>query len=189
MSMKQTRLAIRTHSYSGRKLSEYPTLVLALFEVKEACALTNLEAGQLSSKKAKCIAKICKDARESQSISKLKIDPFFGGGGIGINQNLNEFISEKSEGVVSPEEVNHSQSTADVLHTSIRISLGRVSLILSETLEELRDTTLLKVKEFSKIETMSRTCMRDALPTTLDRLFEGYVALLNRMMSDVSGCR
>ena len=186
MKMQETRTAIRTHSFSGRCLADYPSLVAALFEVKEACAMANSKAGEISAEAAQKIVAVCQEACRKPTISLLKVDPFQGGGGISINQNINEYISEKLETSVSTADINRSQSTADVLHTALRITLYRNLEIFAQSIDSMESTCGLKRKEFFGIETISRTCLRDALPTTMDKLFEGYQILFSRKQALVS---
>jgi aspartate ammonia-lyase len=76
--------------------------------------------------------------------------------------------------------VNASQSTADVCHTALRLALLERSAVLLAALEALAETSETKVHEFRHVATLARTCLQDAMPTTLALLFVGHAALIRR---------
>lgn len=182
---EQTKKCIDTMSFSGKVLGAYPEYVKNLMFVKMAAAKANALVNVLPDAVADAIIDACQFAIESYEEQQYPVDVCHGGGGIGINMNINEVIStlasNRSGLMVDPiSHVNQSQSTADVCHTAIRLtienSLDNLVDVLSLCGEALRD----KQREFTGIATISRTCMMDAMEMDLGHRFSGYADVVFR---------
>ncbi|NDD05949.1 MAG: aspartate ammonia-lyase, partial [Proteobacteria bacterium] len=113
-----------------------------------------------------------------------------GGGGIAIHTNVNEalhvFTSEEGIVLDIKNQINKSQSTADVLSTASGISLYRLGIQALHVLQATEKMLLEKAQEFEGIQTMARTCLRDAMPAPLSKLFEGYAQVTARHAQSLS---
>ncbi|UOF88767.1 aspartate ammonia-lyase [Fodinisporobacter ferrooxydans] len=180
---EQTKKCVETMSFSGKTLGDYPEYVRNMLRVKMAAARANVKAGVLPSQFTDNIVTACEQAIASFDKAQYPVDVYHGGGGIGINMNINEVIhtlASKRSAVDAIGHINRSQSTADVCHTAIRITICE---LLDELLVKLHDcSSVLRTKqvEFSGIQTIARTCMMDAMAMDLGHRFSGYVDVVER---------
>lgn len=148
-------------SFSGVPLSRFPAYIQSAARVKKACALANLRAGLLPADKAEQIMSACDELAAGRHQDQFPVDVYHGGG-IGLNMNLNEVIASLAGVDIRPvDDVNMSQSTSDVCHTALRLTLfGRLGELDKETaawvekLEELASA-------FASVPTIARTCLQD----------------------------
>lgn len=132
---EQTRLTLQNMSFSGVPLSRFPAYIQSAARVKKACALANLRAGLLPADKAEQIMSACDELAAGRHQDQFPVDVYHGGGGIGLNMNLNEVIASLAGVDIRPvDDVNMSQSTSDVCHTALRLTLfGRLGELDKET--------------------------------------------------------
>ena len=191
----QTARALQNLSFSGKRLGSCPAYVGGLAVVKRAAARANREAGVLAAKIADAIEAAAADA--TQHLDQFPVDLLGGGGSIAINMNVNEVLANLASerlggrrGAYEPvhplQHVNASQSTADVCHTAVRLALLEQAEPLAAALETATRTLAAKAAAFASIPTLSRTCLQDALPTTVGVLLDGHVALLRRRASELA---
>src|SRR6185436_6810671 len=100
--------------------------------------------------------------------------------------NLNEVLANlANEGLggkrgeyapVTVKLVSASQSTADVCHTGVRLALLRQWARLSPVLDSAVKSLSELARELASVPTLSRTCLQDAVTTTLGVLFGGYAS-------------
>lgn len=187
----QTMRSIQNLSFSGRKLSQYPTYIESLAMVKKATALANQEAGIFDETIGKAIIRACDCLLNGDYHEHFPIDILHGGGGIGTNMNINEVIANlANESLGSPrgsyspvhavEHVNASQSTSDVCHTAIRLAIMKSSQSLYLALAHLIEALESKVDEFQDVPTIARTCLQDGMRIQLGETFSGYVHVIKR---------
>jgi len=183
----QTARTVQNMSFSGRKLADYPDYVVALAWVKTAAARANARAGALSPELADAIEAACARIASGELREQFVVDAYHGGGGIGANMNANEVIANAANerlggerGAYAPvdpiEHANASQSTSDVCHTAVRLAALRRYDALAPALDRLGEALAAKAAEFAGVATISRTCLQDAMRTTLGDLFAGYAA-------------
>ena len=178
---EQTRLTLENMSFSGERLADYPEYIASAMMVKAACAVTNCEIGELPAEKAKQIVKVCEQLSDGSWQEQFPVDVFHGGGGIGINMNLNEVIAAMAGGGIHPvDDVNMSQSTSDVCHTALRITVFRLLQPLSAELKRLAEILAQKAREFEGIHTIARTCWQDGMKVSAGALFGAAAAALER---------
>ena len=181
----QTQKCVETMQFSGKRLGDYPEYVRALLLVKMAAARANLLVNALPQEIANSIQNACQNAIDLFDAKQYPVDVCHGGGGIGINMNVNEVIatlaSERSGIFINPiAHVNLSQSTADVCHTALRLTIHKLLGELLAGLSACEETFRRKQNEFSGISTIARTCMMDAMVMDLGDRFSGYVEVIAR---------
>lgn len=178
---EQTRLTVATMSFSGRRLAGHPGFVRAAAQVKAAAAAANAAAGLLDAGKAARITEACRSLAAGEHLDHFPVDVFHGGGGIGLNQNLNEVIAALAGPGIDPaDDVNLSQSTTDVCHTAIRLAAHRAVAELQDAL----GTLIVALEEVSRraggVETIARTCLQDGLPVSAGVVYTALAHALRR---------
>lgn len=175
---------MKAHAFSGRLLKDYPLWLEALLQVKNAAARANFAASLLNETEQQFIQNACEQLALPEYRDLFQADVFQGGGGIAVHTNVNEAIQAFSQEAGAPldikTQINLSQSTSDVLSTASSVALVRLGYQLIATLKEVANTLQKKSLECESIRTMARTCLRDALPAPLGKLFEGYALVAKR---------
>jgi aspartate ammonia-lyase len=189
--------AVENLGFSGRILANYPDYIRALATVKKAAARANRDAHVIDARREGAIERACDDLIRGEHLEQFPVDMLAGGGSIAVNMNVNEVIANlASEGLggargsyqpVHPKlHVNASQSTADVCHTAVRMTvLGRWSG-LRRALSQCVVTFRAKAAELRPVVTISRTCLQDASPVSLGELFGGHAAAIARRASELA---
>ncbi len=129
-------------------------------------------------------------------ILNLAADLLGGGGSIGVHMNVNEVVANLASehlggrrGEYAPvhpfRHVNASQSTADVCHTALRVAVLNQWKGLRRALGATVQTLRAQADALADVPTLSRTCLQDALPSSLGVLFGGYAALLQRRTGEL----
>ncbi|MEL7312834.1 MAG: class II fumarate hydratase [Pseudomonadota bacterium] len=169
----QTQRAINNFQISGRPM---PGLFIeALARVKWAAAGANGELGLLPSNTAAAIQQTAIEIAEGAHREHFPIDVFQTGSGTSSNMNANEVIaklaSEASGVSVHPnDDVNMSQSSNDVIPTSIHVSaaLG-VTRQLLPALDQLAKTIAEKRESVDDVVKTGRTHLMDAMPVRMSQ--------------------
>lgn len=181
---EQTRLTLEHMSFSGVPLSRYPSYLRTAGQVKKACALANLRTGLLPSAKAEAICRACDSLIAGDHLAQFPVDVYHGGGGIGINMNLNEVLAALAGPGIHPvNDVNLSQSTSDVCHTTLRLTL--LGLMEEVEKEAAAWGRLLRQlgERFDPVPTIARTCWQDGMEVAAGALFQGTAAAVERQRS------
>lgn len=184
-----TLRALDNFAISGITVADYPALVRALAEIKEAAATANAELGLLSQHKADLIVAACKEIQNGALLEQFPVDVIQGGAGTSTNMNANEVVANRAlelggfrKGEYSAlhpnEDVNMSQSTNDVYPTAIKLALQRLIVELCAGMAELREAFSAKAVEFASVLKMGRTQLQDAVPMTLGQEFASYAVML-----------
>lgn len=190
----QTMRSVQNLSFSGHLLSQYPQYIKSLAMVKKAAALANVESQEIDELLANQINKACDKLIEGEYQQHFIVDVYHGGGGIGTNMNINEVVANlanesfgEKRGTYSPvhptTHVNASQSTSDVCHTAMRLSILKQYKLLDPVLKSVVDLLNQKAKEFMSVKTISRTCLQDGMQIRLGDTFSGYAAVIERRYS------
>ncbi len=178
---EQTKLTIENMSFSGTHLYDYPAFIINAAKVKKACAIANYAAGNLDVSQFKAINNACNELIAGKYRDQFPVDVFHGGGGIGINMNINEVISGISGGKVDPiEHVNMSQSTSDVCHTAMRMTIDELLHELLHGLDDIRHVLKEKAREFEGVETIARTCFQDGMRVSAGAVFDATSSAIGR---------
>jgi len=184
-----TQRAISTHAFSGRLLKDYPSWLEALLQVKAAAARANFAASNLNEEEQAWIEEACKQLMLLEYRDLFQADVYQGGGGIAVHMNINEaiqaFIQETGKHLDIKTQINASQSTSDVLSTASFIALQQTGNELLIVLEDTARILEEKAIQFSAVQTMARTCLRDAMPAPLSELFRGYSLLVQRQIKEL----
>ncbi len=178
---EQTKLTVENMSFSGRELNDYPEYIVNAAKVKKACAIANYTVGDLEIGVFKAINSACNALIEGQYPGQFPVDVFHGGGGIGINMNLNEVIAGIAGGKVDPiEHVNRSQSTSDVCHTAMRMTVDEMLKTLLKEVEFMQEVLKEKADEFEKVDTIARTCFQDGMRVSSGAIFAATASAVSR---------
>ncbi|MCL6547362.1 MAG: aspartate ammonia-lyase [Alicyclobacillus sp.] len=175
-------------SVSGKRLGDYPDYVWRLLQVKSAAARANAEAGVLPPDVAAAVEAGCTAAWRSFDAAQFPVDLCHGGGGIGVNMNVNEVVAAWATRVsgldVDPvDHVNRSQSTADVCHTAIRLTLRSRLSALVAALDHALEVMAERGQSWAGVPTIARTCMMDALPVEFSQRWRAWMSGLARRRS------
>lgn len=181
-------------------LGDYPVFLQSLLQIKKACALTNLKNNELSQVDAAAIiAVIDQLLKELPDIAKqyFCIHAYHGGGGVGINMNLNEVIAnlanleyfEQPYGSYSPihpnNHINLNHSTSDLLKTSIHITVIKIWERLKKTIHQLEQSINTFILQYGAEKKLSRTCLQDAVEISFGQMFGGYLYSISRHLNEL----
>jgi len=187
----RTARALADLRFSGRRLGDYREYVAALATVKQAAARANRDADVLPGDLADAIGAACVQVRGGGHREAFVVDVLSGGGGVAVNMNVNEVVANlanvalggslgRYEPVDPKRHVNASQSTADVCHTAVRLAVldraDRLGAVLHRCIAVLQA----QAATLAAVRTLARTCLQDAVPTSLGDLFRGYAAAVER---------
>jgi fumarate hydratase, class II len=173
-------------------------IIRAFAYLKHAAALTNRDAGMLTSKKADLIGKVAKEILEGKLDEYFPLVVWQTGSGTQSNMNVNEVIAyrghvlnggklrDKEKYLHPNDDVNKSQSSNDTFPTAMHIA---AYTILVETtipgIQQLRNTLDKKARAFKKVVKIGRTHFMDATPLTLGQEFSGYVSQLDHSLKAI----
>ena len=189
--------AVENLGFSGRVLASYPDYISALATVKKAAARANRDAHVIDARRQGAIERACDLLIRGEHLTQFPVDMLAGGGSIAVNMNVNEVIANLAcedlggargsyEPVHPKIHVNASQSTADVCHTAVRMTVlsrwGGLRRALSRCVETFRA----KAAELRPVVTISRTCLQDASPVSLGELFGGHAAAIARRTGELT---
>jgi len=185
----QTLRAKENFFITGVRLSQYPTLIIALAQVKKAAALANFQVGELDENIKEGISQACDEVIDGELHNHFIVDPIQGGAGTSTNMNINEVVANRALEIMGHEKgeyqychpnthVNMSQSTNDAYPTAFRIALYEKLYLLEESMTILKKSYLHKSKEFSHVVKMGRTQLQDAVPMTLGQEFKTYYTMI-----------
>jgi len=174
------------------------SLVLALAQVKRACASVNRDLGQLDAKKADAIIAAADEVIAGRHDEEFPLSVWQTGSGTQSNMNMNEVLAnrasellggERGEGrLVHPnDDVNMGQSSNDIFPTAMHVAAATgTAKSLLPAIDALRTTLARKSEAFADIVKIGRTHLQDATPLTLGQEFSGYVAQLEHAHAIVS---
>ncbi len=186
----QTQRALEHFNISSERM---PTeIVLALAEIKAACARTNSELGLLPADKALAIVQAANEVMTRQHEREFPLAVWQSGSGTQSNMNMNEVLANRASellgGVrgelrlVHPnDDVNRGQSSNDVFPSAMHLAaVVSIQSKLLPALAQLRRSFAMKSEDFSRILKIGRTHLQDATPLTLGQEFSGYVTQLDQ---------
>jgi fumarate hydratase, class II len=190
-----TQRAVENFPVSGERFD--PRFIWALGTIKHASALANRDLGLLDARKADAIAEAAREVADSPGMfnDQFVLDIFQTGSGTSTNTNANEVIAHRAtellggslgsgELLVHPnDDVNHGQSSNDVIPTAIHLSaLAEIQEVLIPSIQRLRDRLNEKSREFWPIIKTGRTHLQDATPIRLGQEFLGYSGQMDRAL-------
>ena len=189
----QTLRATENFPITGVLLADFPELIIALAQVKEAAAQANMALGLLDAKLGAAIIRAAREVQHGRHHEHFRVDMIQGGAGTSTNMNANEVIANRAlellghargaYDVLHPNEhVNLSQSTNDVYPTAVKIALHRGIASLKDAMAALVGAFLRKGDAFAPHLKMGRTQLQDAVPMTLGQEFAAFA---HTMQEDV----
>ena len=185
----ETVRAVENFPISGFRF--HPTFFWALGAVKKACAMANLSRRALDERRAKAIVRASEEVMEGKWNDQFVTDALQSGAGVSAHMNANEVIANRALEILgrkkgdyeilnSHDHVNMSQSTNDVIPTTIRLGALRLVREFSERSRPLEQSFAKKAREFGRIVKSGRTHLQDAAPITLGQEFSGYARQLEK---------
>lgn len=183
--------ALKNFPYDDRVLGDEVVLVRSLAQIKKACALANMELGNLEEPVVRALVEACDEMISGELNEHLVIPILEGSGGTSSNMNINEVLANRAlqlldhepgdyEHIHPSDHVNLSQSTNDVIPSALKLACYLLVEEAVRGLKKLAHALSVKTAEFVDIYRLGRTCLQDAQPMTLGQAFEGYAAVLNR---------
>ena len=161
-------------------------IVRALGVIKKACALVNIDQGDIDRDLGLAIANAATEVIDGRFDDHFPLVVWQTGSGTQSNMNANEVISNRaievlggvmgSKKPVHPNDhVNMGQSSNDTFPTAMHVAIAMMARdVLLPGLEKLHAALLIKVEEFKDIIKIGRTHTQDATPLTLGQEFSGY---------------
>ncbi len=189
----QTLRAIENFPITGVPLRDFPELIVALAQVKEAAARANSELGLIAPDITDAIVRAAREIQDGRHHEHFLVDMIQGGAGTSSNMNANEVIANRAlellgekrgdyERIHPNNHVNHSQSTNDVYPTAIKIALHASITSLQAAMRDLIGAFAAKGEAFAPHLKMGRTQLQDAVPMTLGQEFAAFA---HTMQEDV----
>ena len=170
----QTQRALDNFKISG--ITFDPVFIQSLANLKQACANANMKCKTLTKSKANCISGISKKISNNtlDYMDHFPIDIFQTGSGTSTNMNMNEVISEIAKRILKQkihpnDDVNMSQSSNDVIPTTINIASLSMSKTLSTSLKFMCESLNSKAIRLSNIIKSGRTHLMDAVPISFEQ--------------------
>jgi len=185
----QTQRAVENFPISGITMPQ--AFIQALGLVKQACANANFDLGGLDENRRRAISSICDDVINGKLMDQFPLDVFQTGSATSTNMNANEVIaklaSQEAGITVHPNDhVNMSQSSNDVIPTSIHVSaaLGCHQQLIP-AINHLISAIDKKAETLDDIVTTGRTHLMDAMPVSLGQELSGWSAQLQAALSHI----
>ena len=161
-------------------------IIRALGVIKKACALVNIDQGDIDAALGQTIAAAAGEVIEGKLDDNFPLVVWQTGSGTQSNMNANEVISNRgiqmlggvmgSKKPIHPNDhVNMGQSSNDTFPTAMHVAIGMMARdTLLPGLEKLHLALVAKSEEFKDIIKIGRTHTQDATPLTLGQEFGGY---------------
>ncbi len=185
----QTQRAVDNFPISGITMPR--TFIQALGLVKQACANANYDLGGLDENRRRAISSICDDVINGELMDQFPLDVFQTGSATSTNMNANEVIanlaSQEAGDTVHPNDhVNMSQSSNDVIPTTIHVSAAlSCHQQLIPAINHIISVIDQKSESLEDIVTTGRTHLMDAMPVSLGQELSGWSAQLQSALSHI----
>ncbi|TKJ18050.1 MAG: class II fumarate hydratase [Promethearchaeota archaeon Loki_b32] len=179
-----TQRAIKNFQISGKTFPQ--VFITALAQLKKACLLANMGLDLINKDNGNAVLQAINEIlKENKHLDQFPIDIFQTGSGTQTNMNMNEVLANRANEIlghprgkkypVHPNDhVNKSQSSNDVIPSTMHISALHMIQKLFPTLEKLIEHLDNKIKDFKDIVKVGRTHLQDAVPIPLSLEFEVY---------------
>ena len=176
----QTQRAVNNFPISGLTLPG--AFISALGYVKQACANANHELGGLDEARRSAISTVCDELISGGLDSQFPVDIFQTGSATSTNMNANEVIAHLASlrsglGIHPNDHVNMSQSSNDVIPTTIHVSASiACENALLPALSHLATSMEKRADALVDVVTTGRTHLMDAMPVSLGQEISGWAA-------------
>lgn len=165
--------------------------IKSLAKVKRACAMANGDVACLPQDKVDYIIKACLEIENGDHNQWFITSALQGGTGTSINMNMNEVIANRSaqlRGLAMGEyswihpndDVNHGQSTNDVIPTAGKITTSLMLLDLLEHLEQLSGSFEALAQKGKDVIKVGRTHLQDAVLISMEQVFHSFASIVKR---------
>jgi aspartate ammonia-lyase len=177
----------------AQKLSAYPQLIEAMLHVKRAASRTNVSIGAMPEDGEEAISAAIELLMAQSLETDFPIHSFHGGGGIGLNMNVNEVLANlanlqqfgASFGSYAPlhpnDHINLNHSTSDCLSTACHIAARAAWEGLEAELLGLADDLDQSAKQMGDQPKLARTCLQDAVDIRAGDYFGGVAHNLRKL--------
>jgi fumarate hydratase class II len=185
----QTQRAVENFPISG--ITMPLAFIQALGLVKQACANANAELGGLDENRRRAISSICDDIINGKLIDQFPLDVFQTGSATSTNMNANEVIAhlaneETGESVHPNDHVNMSQSSNDVIPTTIHVSAAiACHQQLLPAIKHLITIIDDKAGDVGATVKTGRTHLMDAMPVSLAQELSAWSAMLQSALEHI----
>lgn len=190
----QTLRAIENFPVSG--IPPKKEFITATAMTKKAAALANITTASLNKKIGRAIVKATDEIIHGKLHKEFVVDAYQAGAGTSHNMNTNEVIANRAieilggkKGdyrIVHPNDhVNMSQSTNDIMPTSMRLAGLFMAEGLTVELKQLEKALSAKSKEFDNIIKSARTHLQDAVPIRLGQEFQSYRRVISKAIKRI----
>ena len=175
-------------------------IIRALGVIKKACALVNVDQGDIDADLGKTIAAAATEVIDGKFDDNFPLVVWQTGSGTQSNMNANEVISNRaiemlggvmgSKKPVHPNDhCNMGQSSNDTFPTAMHVAIGMMARdTLLPGLHKLHTALAAKSDEFKDIIKIGRTHTQDATPLTLGQEFGGYAHQVAKGIARVEAC-
>jgi aspartate ammonia-lyase len=177
---EQTRLALTNFPPAGRRLRDVPELVRSYAWVKAAAARANADLGVLDPVTAESIVAAAAEIAAGRHDDAFPLPLVQGGGGTSTNMNVNEVIAGLA-GVHPIDDVNRSQSTNDTYPTAMALTIRLLARPALDALDRLATALTAKAAEYPGVDRLGRTCLRDAVLTTIEATHRSQAHAVRRV--------
>ncbi|HET7369258.1 MAG TPA: class II fumarate hydratase [Gammaproteobacteria bacterium] len=188
----QTQRAVENFPVSDLRAPRAQIRALGL--IKATAAAVNQQLGLLDEARASAIQKAAEAVAAGDYDEHFPIDIFQTGSGTSSNMNSNEVIahlaSRDGNVQVHPNDhVNMSQSSNDVIPTSIHLS-GSLEIheALKPALTHLAQTMEARAEELKDVVKTGRTHLMDAMPVTFGQEIGGWAKQIRNGIARLEAC-
>ena len=184
----QTQRSLQFFAISDERMPR--ALLMALAQVKRACAEVNADLGRLPADVAQAIVAAADEVLAGRHDGEFPLSVWQTGSGTQTNMNMNEVLANRASELlggargagrrVHPNDaVNLGQSSNDVFPTAMHVAaLAALEQQVMPALAELSAALDDRAQTFADLVKIGRTHLQDATPITLGQEFSGYVAQL-----------
>ncbi len=194
----QTQRAVDNFHVSRH--TAHPGFIWAGAVIKRAAAKVNADLGLLPKDHADAIQQAAAEIMDGGLADQFVVDVYQAGAGTSHNMNLNEVIANRALEILGKprgdydtihpnDHVNMSQSTNDVIPTSLRIFALKESVALLDILDDVEKGFRAKSEEFDHILKSARTHLQDAVPIRLGQEFGAYAEAIKRGCEKIAQIR
>ncbi len=179
-----TQRAIQNFQISGKSFPK--VFIMSLAQLKKACLLGNMKLGLIDKEKGNAILQAVNEILDEEKyLDQFPIDIYQTGSGTQTNMNMNEVLANRASQIlgfpmgkkhpVHPNDhVNKSQSSNDIIPSTMHVSTVHLIQKLIPVLNSLIDVLSTKIEEFEDIVKVGRTHLQDAVPIPLSLEFKVY---------------
>lgn len=181
----QTQRAVNNFPISGQGMPR--PFIQALGRVKKACASANVSLGLMPEALGEAIQAACDEVIAGAVDDHFPVDVYQTGSGTSSNMNANEVIAHlvakrHPDLEVHPNDhINMSQSSNDVIPTTIQVSASLVTAEhLLPALTHLHQVLKARADELASVTKTGRTHLMDAMPITLGQELGTWASQVER---------